>query len=389
MSRETLLRRIETHINTVVQRYADAVTMWDVVNEAIGDGDEGLLRDSVYSRTTGIDFIVTAFKAARAKDPDAVLIYNDYNGHKPGKREKLIELLTQLKQRGVSVDAYGMQGHFELGDDSVPQLRETFDQLRKLNVEVVVSELDIDVVTRGRWWADGGKYRSQLATHDPYKDGIILAYDLFSPLDLCLTRGDPWVLHRGTFSKYIPAGNLFGGTVRYGRYVNRKLTVEEVLERIRKLAERPKVEVHNEGPSSEKTPIFSVRFGNPDGPRFLLLAGKHGSEWENVYGMLITIEQLLDGDVIDLEQFCVVAVPMLNPYGYRNGTRLNAHGVDLNRQLRQTHRRPGPGVSPVLRKRRAVAGRSRYGDADRPRRRDQPDHPPPHRAVVEGITHHE
>lgn len=165
--------------------------------------------------------------------------------------------------------------------------------------------------------------------------GIILAYDLFSPLDLCLAQGDPWVLHRGTFSKYIPAGNLFGGTVRYGRYVNRKLTVEEVLERIRRLAEHPKVEVRNEGPSSEETPILSVRFGNPDGPRFVLLAGKHGSEWENVYGMLITIEQLLEGDVIDFEQVCVVAVPLLNPYGYRNGTRLNANGVDLNRQLRK------------------------------------------------------
>jgi endo-1,4-beta-xylanase len=49
-----------------------------VVNEAVGDSGDGLLRDSVYSRTTGIDFIVTAFKAARAKDPDALLIYNDY-----------------------------------------------------------------------------------------------------------------------------------------------------------------------------------------------------------------------------------------------------------------------------------------------------------------------
>ena len=169
--------------------------------------------------------------------------------------------------------------------------------------------------------------------------GIILAYDLFSPLDLCLTQGDPWVLHRGTFSKYIPAANLFSGAVRYGRYVTRKLTVEKVLERIRRLAKLPraaaKVEVRDEGPSSEKTPILSVRFGNADGPRFLLLAGKHGNEWENVYGMLITIEQLLTGEGIDLERFCVVAVPMLNPFGYRNGTRLNANGVDLNRQLRR------------------------------------------------------
>jgi endo-1,4-beta-xylanase len=46
--------------------------MWDVVNEAIGDGNDGLLRDSIYSRTTGIDFIVKAFQATRAKDPDAL-----------------------------------------------------------------------------------------------------------------------------------------------------------------------------------------------------------------------------------------------------------------------------------------------------------------------------
>ena len=172
VSRDELLRRIESHIDTVVGRYADVATMWDVVNEALADSGDALLRDSVYSRATGIDFIVTAFKAARAKDPDALLIYNDYNGHKPGKREKVIELLTQLKQKGAPVDAYGMQGHFELGDEVIPQLRETFDALRKLNIKLVVSELDIDVVQRGRWWADEGKHREELARYDPYKDGL-------------------------------------------------------------------------------------------------------------------------------------------------------------------------------------------------------------------------
>ena len=107
-----------------------------------------------------------------AKDPDALLIYNDYNAHKPGKREKVIELLTQLKRKGAPVDAYGMQGHFELGDDAIPQLRETFNALRKLGIKVVVSELDIDVVRRGRWWAENGKYRDELAKYDPYKNGI-------------------------------------------------------------------------------------------------------------------------------------------------------------------------------------------------------------------------
>ncbi len=37
VSRETLLRRIESHIDTVVGRYADAAAMWDVVNSARQD----------------------------------------------------------------------------------------------------------------------------------------------------------------------------------------------------------------------------------------------------------------------------------------------------------------------------------------------------------------
>lgn len=217
VTRDTLLHRVESHISTVVPRYADAVTMWDVVNEAVGDSGEGLLRDSVYSRTTGLDFIVTAFQAARTHDPTALLIYNDYNGHKPGKREKLLQLLSQLKDMGAPIDAYGMQGHFELGDDSIPQLRETFDELRKLGLKVVVSELDIDVVTRGRWWAEEGKYRDELSTYDPYKDGVppeiqqqqleqyVALFSLFDEYSDIIARVSFWNLHDGqSWLNYFP-----------------------------------------------------------------------------------------------------------------------------------------------------------------------------------------
>jgi GH35 family endo-1,4-beta-xylanase/lysophospholipase L1-like esterase len=217
VSREVLLRRIEEHVGVVVGRYADVATMWDVVNEAIGDGDEGLLRESVYSRVAGMDFVVTAFKAARAADPDAVLIYNDYNCHKPGKREKLIEFLKRVMAAGAPVDAYGMQGHFELGDDSIPQLRETFDELRKLGLKVVVSELDMDVVTRGKWWADGGKYRDELASYDPYREGLpgeverrqvrqyVALFELFDEYSDMIERVSFWNLHDGqSWLNYFP-----------------------------------------------------------------------------------------------------------------------------------------------------------------------------------------
>ncbi len=217
VSREELLARIEDHVATVVGRYQETATMWDVVNEALADGDEGYLRGSVYSTTTGIDFIETAFRTARKHDPDALLIYNDYNCHFPGKRKKLIRLLTELKERGVPVDAYGMQGHFELGDDSITQLRETFAALRELDIQVVVSELDIDVVTRGKWWSEDGKYREELKTYDPYKDGLpkeverretdqyVALFRLFDQYQETIARVSFWNLHDGqSWLNYFP-----------------------------------------------------------------------------------------------------------------------------------------------------------------------------------------
>jgi hypothetical protein len=168
--------------------------------------------------------------------------------------------------------------------------------------------------------------------------GVILAYDLASPVDLALMEGDPWILHRGSFAKYLPAGNLFGATVRYGRYLDRRLALDELLDRVRGLAglrgAAVRVEVRDEGRATDDSPVLSVRFGNPDGPCFLLMSVKHGVEWENAYGMLVTLEHLARGGIIDLERFRVVAVPVMNPFGYANGVRHNANGVDLNRQLR-------------------------------------------------------
>jgi len=217
VSRETLLRRIRDHVQTLGQRYSETATMWDVANEALADGGETLLRDSIYSRNTGIDFLVTAFQAARESDPNALLIYNDYNCHKPDKRKKLIQLLTELKRRNVPVDAYGMQGHFELDDGSLDDLRQTFDALRRLNVKVVLSELDIDVVTRSRWYAENGKYREELVHYDPYREGLpseiqaslsnqyVALFKLLDQYQDLIARVSFWNLHDGeSWLNYFP-----------------------------------------------------------------------------------------------------------------------------------------------------------------------------------------
>jgi endo-1,4-beta-xylanase len=170
-SRELLLDRMRTHVTTEVARYKGRIAQWDVVNEALDDG-EGYLRPSGWSSACGEEFIAEAFRAAHLADPDALLIYNDYNNEQPAKREKMLRLITSLQAQGVPIHAIGLQGHYEIDRIPFDEIEATIEAVKKLGLKVVVSELDIDVVPRGKWWAEGGKYREELAKVNPYADGL-------------------------------------------------------------------------------------------------------------------------------------------------------------------------------------------------------------------------
>lgn len=60
-----------------------------------------------------------------------------------------------------------------------------------------------------------------------------------------------------------------------------------------------------------------------------LLAGTHGDEVEGVY----VLQQLFTWlkEEHSLKDLPIVVVPILNPDGYRAGSRVNSHAVDLNR----------------------------------------------------------
>jgi murein peptide amidase A len=71
--------------------------------------------------------------------------------------------------------------------------------------------------------------------------------------------------------------------------------------------------------------------GPERGDKYLyLMAGVHGDEVEGVY-----VLQELQKWIEEHEDWTlpVIIVPILNVDGYRNQTRVNAHGVDLNRNL--------------------------------------------------------
>lgn len=169
--RELLLARMRTHVTTQVARYRGRIDAWDVVNEALSDADGEYLRPSGWSKACDEEFVAKAFEHAHAADPKAVLIYNDYNNELPGKREKQLRLIRSLRAKNVPVHAVGLQGHYEIDRVPFKEIEETIVAVRELGLKVVISELDIDVVPRGGWWADDGRRREALARFDPYRDG--------------------------------------------------------------------------------------------------------------------------------------------------------------------------------------------------------------------------
>jgi endo-1,4-beta-xylanase len=144
VGRDVLLKRMHDHIQTVVGRYKGRVNSWDVVNEALNE--DGTLRQSLWLKIIGEDYIAKAFEYAHEADPAAELTYNDFSLENEPKRNGALALVAKLKAQGIPITYVGLQGHDNLTWPAVEQQDATISAFAKLGVKVVISELDIDVL---------------------------------------------------------------------------------------------------------------------------------------------------------------------------------------------------------------------------------------------------
>ncbi|WP_458461876.1 endo-1,4-beta-xylanase [Paenibacillus sp.] len=155
-TREQLLARMKTHIQTIVTRYKGKVHTWDVVNEVISDGG-GLRNEASNSKWRDIigdvdgdgddsDYIELAFRYAREADPDAVLVINDYGLEgSASKLNDMVKLVEKLLAKGTPIDAVGFQMHVSMYGPDVELIREAFNKVVALGVNVQVTEMDVSI----------------------------------------------------------------------------------------------------------------------------------------------------------------------------------------------------------------------------------------------------
>ena len=146
LTKEILLARLKRHIQTVASHFKGKVLGWDVVNEAINDGD-GEYRNSVFFRVIGKEYLALAFKWAHEADPDAELYYNDYNlDADDAKRARAIELVKYLREQGAPIHGIGLQGHYNLSTPTAAKIDETIGMFAELGLKVVITELDVEAI---------------------------------------------------------------------------------------------------------------------------------------------------------------------------------------------------------------------------------------------------
>jgi GH35 family endo-1,4-beta-xylanase len=133
------------HIDTVVNRYADRINLWNVVNEAIDD--EGHIRlNHKWAQAMGSDYIAKAFTRAHAADPTAVLYYNEFDIESNTEKYNAVKtLLKDLLSKGVPVHALGWQLHVTPGSCDAATLLTRFNEIADLGLDNYITELDVEL----------------------------------------------------------------------------------------------------------------------------------------------------------------------------------------------------------------------------------------------------
>jgi endo-1,4-beta-xylanase len=137
------------HITKEAGHYKGQVVAWDVVNEAIADDGSGL-RSDVFSQLLGSSYVDIAYQTARAADPNALLIYNDFGIEgNLAKSDAAFNMVQSMVQRGIPIDGVGFEFHVQ-APDAHPQKSVFVANMQRyvaLGLKIFISEFDVELCT--------------------------------------------------------------------------------------------------------------------------------------------------------------------------------------------------------------------------------------------------
>lgn len=141
-----------TYVEKTVERFADIVSRWDVVNEAVhprSNREDGL-RESAFLEKLGPTYIQEAFSIARQAAPQGLLCINEYGVEydepaQARKRASFLELLRSLRRANAPVNVVGLQSHLDASKTfDIPGLTVMLREIKDLGFQIAITELDVN-----------------------------------------------------------------------------------------------------------------------------------------------------------------------------------------------------------------------------------------------------
>jgi endo-1,4-beta-xylanase len=203
--RAAAVAAVENHVAVTCGHFAGRMQSWDVVNEAIllAGGRADKLRPQVFLDKIGPDYLDIAFRAARANDPAAKLVYNDFGvemalPEQLEKRAVLLDLIDGFKKRGTPIDAVGLQSHLSIADMAhfdEKDFSRFLDQLASRGLEVMLTELDC--IDKGAPSDIAARDAAVAEAYRRYLDVALANQAVTTVIDWGLSDRSSWIISAG------------------------------------------------------------------------------------------------------------------------------------------------------------------------------------------------
>jgi endo-1,4-beta-xylanase len=143
-----LTQRIQNHIMNEVQHFGTATYVWDVVNEPLDSNQSDCLSHGPFYKVLGASYIDIALQAARQFAPAGTQLFiNDFNTDQTPRLNCLIQVVKDLRSRGIPIDGVGHEAHFHVDFPAPKALFEAIETLHRHfpGLHQQITEMDISV----------------------------------------------------------------------------------------------------------------------------------------------------------------------------------------------------------------------------------------------------
>jgi endo-1,4-beta-xylanase len=137
-SNQTIIKEQQARIRREVAGFRGLIDMWDVINEAVimpvfDRYDNGITR--ICKEMGRIKLIKTVFETARAENPNAIFLINDFD-----MSDAYDILVEGCLEAGIKIDVIGLQSHMHQGYWGVEKTLKILERFSRFNLPIHFTE---------------------------------------------------------------------------------------------------------------------------------------------------------------------------------------------------------------------------------------------------------